>query len=60
MTGSTDGTLQVLEQFGQVKSLSYQPNKGKGWALRQGFELARREGYHYAISIDSDGQHFAS
>ena len=58
--GSTDGTPDVLKNFPTVKSLSYHPNKGKGWALRQGFEIARREGYHYAISIDSDGQHFAS
>ena len=58
--GSTDGTLEVLKNFPTVKSLSYHPNKGKGWALRQGFEMARREGYQYAISIDSDGQHFAS
>ena len=34
-------------------------NKGKGFALRTGFDYAFKKGYKYAISIDSDGQHFA-
>ena len=58
--GSTDATLQVLAKLPGVKSISYEENKGKGWALRRGFKMARQEGYDYAISIDSDGQHFAS
>lgn len=57
--GSTDNTLQILQQFPDIQSISYQQNKGKGWALRQGFDRARQQGYRYAISIDSDGQHFA-
>jgi len=57
--GSTDNTLQILQQFPDVQSISYQQNKGKGWALRKGFDRARQQGYRYAISIDSDGQHFA-
>jgi uncharacterized protein (DUF2062 family) len=32
---------------------------GKGFALRTGFDYARKKGYQYAISIDADGQHFA-
>ncbi len=32
---------------------------GKGWALRQAFKYATSKGYDYAITIDSDGQHFA-
>ncbi len=58
--GSTDGTVEILKTFPWVQTLSYQQNKGKGWALRKGFELARQLGYRYAITIDSDGQHFAS
>ncbi len=57
--GSTDDTLQVLAQFPQIKLHSYPKNVGKGWALRQGFKFARQHGYDYAITIDSDGQHFA-
>jgi glycosyltransferase involved in cell wall biosynthesis len=57
--GSTDNTLQILQAFPQIKLHTYAKNKGKGWALRQGFAFARSKGYHYAITIDSDGQHFA-
>jgi uncharacterized protein (DUF2062 family) len=39
--------------------LSYAKNQGKGYALKKGFELAIKEGYQYAITIDSDGQHYA-
>ena len=57
--GSTDHTLSVLESFPHIKLLSYPNNVGKGWALRKGFEFARANGYDYAITIDTDGQHFA-
>lgn len=59
--GSTDNTLEILESFGDKISLhSYKTNVGKGWALRQGFEKARKLGFKNAITIDSDGQHFAA
>jgi len=57
--GSTDGTLAILEGFPFVQLISYKKNKGKGWALRKAFAYATMHGYQYAISIDSDGQHFA-
>ena len=57
--GSTDNTLDILDRYPQVKLYTYKENKGKGWALRQGFDFARRKGYSYAITIDSDGQHYA-
>lgn len=57
--GSTDNTLQILSGFSEVKLTSYPQNKGKGWALRKGFEFAAGLGYDYAITIDSDGQHYA-
>lgn len=57
--GSTDSTGQILEKFREVDVVSYLINKGKGYALRQGFIRAVSSGYHHAISIDSDGQHFA-
>lgn len=58
--GSTDQTASVLAHYPQLLVIVYQKNKGKGWALRQGFEAARKAGYDYAISIDADGQHYAS
>ena len=57
--GSTDNTLDIIKGFPLVKLHSYEQNQGKGWALRQGFEFARQQGYDYAITIDSDGQHYA-
>ena len=57
--GSTDNTLQVIAQFPGIKIHSYTQNQGKGWALRQGFKFAVDNGYDYAITIDSDGQHYA-
>lgn len=58
--GATDHTAEVLEQFPMVSVLSYQPNRGKGIALRRGFKFALEQGYDYAITMDADGQHFAS
>lgn len=58
--GSTDNTLQILQRLDAVKMLTYSTNKGKGHALKEGFRFARKQGYDYAITIDSDGQHFAS
>jgi len=58
--GSTDNTEEVLSLFPEISVLSYSPNRGKGYALRQGFRSAREQGFEYAISIDSDGQHDAA
>ena len=57
--GSTDRTLAIAEGFPFVQLISYKKNRGKGWALRKAFTYATEHGYQYAISIDSDGQHFA-
>lgn len=55
--GSADNTMEILNRFDSLKVISYQINRGKGFAIRKGFELAYSEGYNYAITIDSDGQH---
>lgn len=57
--GSTDGTSDIIKQFPFVTALEYAPNRGKGNALKLGFRLALEHNYRYAITIDSDGQHFA-
>jgi glycosyltransferase involved in cell wall biosynthesis len=57
--GSTDKTVEILRDYPKISSLSFSSNQGKGYALRQGFTFAVQRGYDYAISIDSDGQHFA-
>ena len=58
--GSTDDTLAILAKYGSdIQLVSYTINQGKGVALRTGFRYAHERGYQYAITIDSDGQHFA-
>ena len=56
--GSTDSSADIIATFPFVQLISYPDNVGKGWALRKGFEYAAAR-YDYAITIDSDGQHFA-
>ncbi|SRX52963.1 DUF2062 domain-containing protein [Aequorivita sp. CIP111184] len=56
--GSTDSTYEILGQFPQIQQIHLSENKGKGSALRQGFKHVDSLGYNYAITIDSDGQHF--
>lgn len=57
--GSTDKTAALLQGINNIEIVGYTPNRGKGWALRTGFSKAIDLGYHFAITIDSDGQHFA-
>jgi glycosyltransferase involved in cell wall biosynthesis len=40
--------------------LSYDKNRGKGYALRQGFKRASELGFTHAITMDADGQHLAT
>lgn len=55
--GSSDETASILERM-EVQSISHPKNLGKGQALISGFLEARRQGFKYALTIDSDGQHF--
>jgi glycosyltransferase involved in cell wall biosynthesis len=56
--GSSDDTPDILSRFSGITVVSMPVNRGKGYALRKGFEAAISKGYEYAITIDSDGQHF--
>lgn len=58
--GSTDSTAGILTGYPQLIHISHDRNLGKGMALRNGFKKALALGYRYAVTIDSDGQHFAS
>ncbi len=58
--GSTDSTQEILEKFRDLKIIDYFPNRGKGYAIRMAFKAATESGFNYAITIDSDGQHFPS
>ncbi|KAF2514026.1 DUF2062 domain-containing protein [Flavobacterium zhairuonense] len=58
--GSTDETPEILKHFSQLTQIHHPTNLGKGRALRNGFRKAIEMQFEYAITIDSDGQHFAS
>lgn len=56
--GSTDTTSDILKAYSHIEQIYIAPNQGKGNALRCGFKKAIDLGYDYAITIDSDGQHY--
>jgi glycosyltransferase involved in cell wall biosynthesis len=56
--GSTDSTAQILQNYPAIDVISLPENKGKGNGLRTGFKKAKNSGFDYAITIDSDGQHY--
>lgn len=58
--GSTDDTAQILTEYSQINVISFSKNQGKGKALQAGFTKALELGFDYAVTIDSDGQHYPS
>lgn len=58
--GSTDNTGDILKDYPQLQVIAYSPNRGKGHALRTGLRAAADARFNYAITLDSDGQHYAS
>jgi glycosyltransferase involved in cell wall biosynthesis len=56
--GSTDETFDILKKYPQLTQIHFAENKGKGVALREGFKKAKQLNFKFAITIDSDGQHF--
>ena len=57
--GATDQTPDILNRIKSLCVIKIPDNKGKGYALRLGFHHAIKQGFRYAITIDSDGQHYA-
>ncbi len=54
--GSTDDTGETSRRAGAFV-IRHSENRGKGTALRTGFEYFIREGYDGCIILDGDGQH---
>jgi len=54
--GSIDETVQIARKS-NVTVISHNTNRGKGMALRTGFEWALRNQYEIVMTMDSDGQH---
>ena len=59
--GSSDGTaaglLEMAANDPQLKALVLPANCGKGAAVLHGLDLAARQGFTHALTMDSDGQH---
>ena len=56
--GSTDETAAILSKHSELEHKVHSKNKGKGMALKTGFSYAETLDFEYAITIDSDGQHY--
>ena len=57
--GATDNTSKILDGYlPSLQVVTHAENKGKGRALQNGFTRALELGFEYAVTIDSDGQHF--
>ena len=56
--GCTDTTPKILKNYPQTTQIHFETNKGKGVGLREGFKKGLELGYDFAITIDSDGQHY--
>ncbi|MBI5584614.1 MAG: glycosyltransferase family 2 protein [Deltaproteobacteria bacterium] len=54
--GSTDKTAEIARRQG-VRVLSDHPNRGKGWALKRGFDILLKEAPEAILTMDGDGQH---
>jgi glycosyltransferase involved in cell wall biosynthesis len=63
--GSTDNTIEIIEKFPKpvepkIILIRHQLNKGKGEALKTGFNFAAKNNYSGVITLDGDGQHKVS
>ncbi len=56
--GSTDETPAIIQQYPNLCIENHSVNQGKGKAIRTGFAKALEKGFDYALTIDSDGQHY--
>ena len=54
--GSEDNTAIIAERTG-CKLIRQNTNKGKGIAIKTGFDYAVENGYNAVITMDADGQH---
>ncbi len=52
------GSRSDAEESCKLSIVSHPENRGKGKALKTGFQEAKRLGYKYVITLDADGQHF--
>jgi glycosyltransferase involved in cell wall biosynthesis len=54
--GSDDGTAAIARAMG-VECIGWKPGRGKGSALKAGFQHLMNSGFTHALTLDGDGQH---
>jgi uncharacterized protein (DUF2062 family) len=59
LDGPRDDTREKVKSVEGICVVDYETNRGKGYALRKGFDAARKQGFLRAVTLDSDGQHYA-
>lgn len=57
-TDETDALLAECEY--PITTIEFKRNRGKGHAIVAGIRKAKEKGFTHVITIDADGQHFAS
>jgi glycosyltransferase involved in cell wall biosynthesis len=54
--GSEDETKKIAKDAGATV-ISHKKNRGKGAAIRTGFQYAKENDFDYVVTMDGDGQH---
>jgi glycosyltransferase involved in cell wall biosynthesis len=54
--GSSDDTKKIAQDAGATV-ISHRKNRGKGAAIRTGFQFAKENDFDYVVTMDGDGQH---
>ncbi|MBU0648327.1 glycosyltransferase family 2 protein, partial [Patescibacteria group bacterium] len=57
--GSNDGSSEIIHQIKDINIITHKVNRGKGAALKTGFDYALRNNFDSVITLDADGQHKA-
>ncbi len=55
--GCTDNSISEIPTDSKIHIIRHDKNRGKGFALRSGFEFVLSEGFQYLITLDADLQH---
>lgn len=55
--GSTDNSEKLINDFNNVIILSSDQNRGKGCALKLGFDESLKRGFDIIVTLDADNQH---
>lgn len=55
--GSTDATREILKKHDACHVIRHEKNEGYGASLWDGFRFARKQGFSFCITMDSDEQH---